>query len=43
MEAWKEYRKSRQNAKSVISSAKEKKQKESARDLNDPKHQHEIF
>ena len=30
-----EYKKSRQNAKRVISSAKEKKQKECANDLND--------
>jgi len=34
-EAWKEYKKSRQNAKRVISSAKEKKQNECANDLND--------
>ena len=32
---WMEYKKSRQNAKRVISSAKEKKQKEWANDLND--------
>ena len=31
-EAWKEYKKSRQNAKRVIASAKEKKQKECAGD-----------
>jgi len=43
IEAWKEYKKSRQNAKSVISSAKEKKQKECASDLNDPNHQNEII
>jgi len=42
-EAWKEYKKSRQNAKRVISSAKENKQKECASDLNDPMHQNEIF
>jgi len=35
--------KCRQSAKWVISSAKEKKQKECARDLNDPEHQNEIF
>jgi len=29
--------------KSVISSAKEKKQKECASDMNDPEHQNEIF
>jgi len=34
-EASKEYKKSRQNTKRVISSAKEKKQKECANDLND--------
>jgi len=38
-----EYKMSRQNAKRVISSAKEKKQKECASDLNDPNHQNEIF
>ena len=38
-----EYKKSRQNAKRVISSAKEKKQKECANDLNDSKCQNEIF
>jgi len=37
-EAWKEYKKNRLNAKRVISSAKEKKQKEYTRNLNDPKH-----
>jgi len=42
-EAWKEYKKSRQNAKRVISSAKENKQKECASDLNDLKHQNKIF
>jgi len=42
-QSWKEHKKSRQNAKRVISSAKEKKQKECASDLNDPKHQNEIF
>jgi len=35
-EAWKEYKKSKQNAKG-------KKQKECASDLNDPNHQNEIF
>jgi len=35
-EAWKEYKKSKQNAKKVISIAKGKKQKEFASDLNDP-------
>ena len=34
-EAWKEYEKSRQNAKRVIFSTEEKKQKECANDLND--------
>ena len=38
-----EYKKSRQNAKRVISSAKEKKQKEWANDLNDSGCQNEIF
>ena len=40
-----EYKKSRQNAKRVISSAKEKKQKECANDLNDSDSecQNEIF
>ena len=42
-EARMEYKKSRQNAKRVISSAKEKKQKEWANDLNDSKCQNEIF
>ena len=42
-EARMEYKKSRQNAKRVISSAKEKKQKEWANDLNDSEHQNEIF
>jgi len=41
-EVWKEYKKSKQNAKSIISSAKEKIQKECASDLNDPKHPNEI-
>ena len=40
-EAWKEYKKSRQNAKRVIASAKEKKQKECADNLNDSEHQNE--
>jgi len=34
-EAWKEYKKSRQNAKRIISLAKRKKQKECASVLND--------
>ena len=38
-----EYKKSRQNAKRVISSAKEKKRKECANDLNDSECQREIF
>jgi len=38
-----EYKKSRQNAKRVISSAKEKKQKECANDLSDCECQNEIF
>jgi len=38
-----EYNKCRQSANSVISSAKEKKPKECASDLNDPEHQNEIF
>ena len=38
-----EYKKSRQNAKRAISSAKEKKQKEWANDLNDSECQNEIF
>ena len=42
-EAWKEYKKSKQNAKRVISLAKGKKQKECASDLNDHNHQNEIF
>ena len=37
-----EYKNSRQNAKRVISSAKEKKQKEWANDLNDSECQNEI-
>ena len=37
------HKKSRQSSKKVISSAKEKKQKECASDLNDPEHQNEIF
>jgi len=41
-EARMEY-KGRQNAKSVISSAKEKKQKEWANDLNDSECQNKIF
>ena len=42
-EARMEYKKSRQNAKRVITSAQEKKQKESANDLNDSECQNEIF
>jgi len=42
-EAWKEYKKSKRNAKRVISLAKVKKQKECASNLNDPNHQNEIF
>ena len=42
-EAWMEYKKCRQSVKRVISSAKEKKQKEYASDLNEPEHQNEIF
>ena len=42
-EARKEYKKSRKNAKRVISSAKEKKQKECANDLNDSECQNEIL
>jgi len=42
-EARLEYKKSRQNANRVISSAKEKKQKEWANDLNDSEYQNEIF
>jgi len=42
-EARKEYKKSRQNAKRVISSAKEKKQKEYANDLNDCECQMKFF
>ena len=38
-----EYKKSRQNLKRIISSAKEKKQKEYANDLNDSECQNEIF
>ena len=38
-----EYKKSSQNAKRVISSAKKKKQKEWANDLNDSECQNEIF
>jgi len=42
-EARMEYKKSRKNAKRVISSAKERKQKECANDLNDSECQNEIF
>ena len=38
-----EYKKCKQSAKRVISSAKETKQKECASDLNDPEHQNEIL
>ena len=38
-----EYKKSKQNAKRVISSAKEKTQKEWANDLNDSECKNEIF
>jgi len=38
-----EYEKCRQSVKRFISSAKEKKQKECASDLNDPEHQNEFF
>ena len=38
-----EYTNSRKNAKRVISSAKEKKQKECANDLNDSECQNKIF
>ena len=40
---WKEYKKSRQNANTVISSTKEKKQKECASDLSDSELENEIF
>jgi len=42
-EARMEYKKSRQNANRVISSAKEKKQKECENDLNDSEYQNENF
>jgi len=38
-----EYKKCRQSAKRVISSAKEKKHRECASGLNDPEHQNAIF
>jgi len=38
-----EYKKCRQSAKRVISSAQEKKQKECASDLNDSEDQNEII
>jgi len=41
--AWKEYKKSRQSAKGIISSANEKKLKESVSDLNNHDCQNEIF
>jgi len=40
--AWKDHKKSIQNARMVISLSKEKKQKESASNLNHPEHQNEI-
>jgi len=43
VEAWKECKKSKQNAKRVISLAEGKKQKECASDLNDSNPQKEIF
>ena len=42
-EAWEKYKKSKQNTKKAISLAKGKKQRECARDLNDPNQQNEIF
>jgi len=42
-EAWKEYKKSKQNAKRVIFLAKGKLQKECASDLNNPNHQNRTF
>jgi len=42
-EGLREYKKSKQNAKRVISLAKGNKQKECASDLNDPNHQNEIY
>jgi len=42
-ETWMEYKKCRQSVKRVISSAKEKKQKECASNLNDSEHLSEIF
>jgi len=42
-EARMEYKKCRQSAKRVISSAKEKKQKECASDMNDPEHKMKFF
>jgi len=42
-DAWKEYKKSRENSKRVISLANGKKQKECASKLNDPVQQSEIF
>jgi len=42
-EAWKEYKKSKQNAKRDISLGKGKKQKECASDLNDPNKQNDFF
>jgi len=42
-EARMEYKKCRQSAKRVITSAKEKKQKECANDLNDSDHENKMF
>ena len=42
-EGWKEYKKSKQNAKRYIFLAKGKKQKECASNSNDPNQQNEIF
>jgi len=41
-EAWKEYKKSRQNANSIISIAKGKKLKKCTCNSNDPHHENEI-
>ena len=43
IEAQKEYKKNRQNATIVIASAKDKKQKACASDLNDSEHQNDIL
>jgi len=42
-EAWKGHKKSKQNAKRIISLAKGKKQKECTSDLNDPNHENEML